>query len=428
MQQIGWCETGVRVEMVPRLPLRYACDERRLADVMNHVSDTRYLPTVTDVDHIAALGDPVIRNLQITQCYHELSAVMAERTGPGANWCTFATWASKQAGQTIRKEDLERMLESALHTAPATDQAVARVAVSAQHLGAKRGADEIRQSAWDILNPSAAIGRASQAVARGNQKVFEEIGREFARFFSARLHATPFESDAITQFCDELRPGEPPDGQRFLRQAFMHYYQSFFADDARERAELVLLANLEIGFHEQTRLQPEIAEALDAAFADPRQFARRLIKAIFPYRGWLARVRLFLLRLLGGPTPFDAAVDALLATARRQLHLIITEHMMTLGLPHGVRLRLGDDLRAEFPSTLKRIENPDLHALLARIDPTPDSTLDSGAVDWADLRERLHFIADLFRCYHESRDLHEPPFTPDQVAALKAGRRPSGAL
>lgn len=56
-------------------------------------------PSVADVERIRAVGDPVLRNLQITQCYHELSAAMAGRTGPGANWCTFATWASKQAGQ-----------------------------------------------------------------------------------------------------------------------------------------------------------------------------------------------------------------------------------------------------------------------------------------------------------------------------------------
>ena len=70
------------------------------------------VPTVADVERIAALGDPVLRNLQITQCYCELSRLFAARTGgEPANWCTFATWASKQAGQTIRKEDLRRAFE-----------------------------------------------------------------------------------------------------------------------------------------------------------------------------------------------------------------------------------------------------------------------------------------------------------------------------
>jgi hypothetical protein len=69
-----------------------------------------------------------------------------------------------------------------------------------------------------------------------------------------------------------------------------------------------------------------------------------------------------------------------------------------------------------------------LSTLLEQIDPTPDSTTDSGASDWANFPERLHFIADLFRCYQESPDVFEPPFTAEQVAALKAGRMPEGAL
>ncbi|MDX6678814.1 MAG: hypothetical protein QOE31_2866, partial [Solirubrobacteraceae bacterium] len=34
--------------------------------------------------------------------------------------------------------------------------------------------------------------------------------------------------------------------------------------DPGERSALILLANLEIGMHEQTRLQPEIRASLDA--------------------------------------------------------------------------------------------------------------------------------------------------------------------
>ena len=60
------------------------------------------LPTVDDVTRITEVADPVIRNLQITECYSRLAVGIAQRTYPCANWCTFATWASKQAGATIR--------------------------------------------------------------------------------------------------------------------------------------------------------------------------------------------------------------------------------------------------------------------------------------------------------------------------------------
>ena len=46
--------------------------------------------TITEIDQIAAIQDPIIRNLQITQCYHELPAVLAERSGLSANGCAFA--------------------------------------------------------------------------------------------------------------------------------------------------------------------------------------------------------------------------------------------------------------------------------------------------------------------------------------------------
>ncbi len=387
-----------------------------------------HIPSVIEVDRIALLSDPVSRNLQITQCYHELSLAMAQRTCNDANWCTFATWASKQAGQTIRKEDLKRALEAALATAPATMAASADVASTARQISVRQDVDQIRQKAWEAMNPLAAIDRASAAVARGNQKVFAEIGREFARFIAACRDDAAFDPDNIARFCAALQPGDPPDGQRYLRQAFMRYYQAFFETEAKTRVELMLLANLEIGFHEQTRLQPEIAEALDAWLVDPEQFTRRLIGLLFPYRSWLVYALLIIRRILKQSTQFDTAISRLIAVARQQVRWLLTEHMMLLNLPHGIRLRLGDDLSAGFPEVLRQITSPDLCILLDQIDPTPDSLSESGAADWADLPDRLHFIVDLFRCYEETPDLLGPPFSPDQVTEIKAGRIPSGPL
>jgi hypothetical protein len=389
---------------------------------------TDHIPSLAEVDRIAALADPVIRNLQITQCYHELAVTMAARTGATANWCTFATWASKQAGQTIRKEDLARLLENAQQRGAIAVQSQPEVAAAMQAFGPDHSRAEIQESLAELLNPLAAINRASDAVGRGNKKVFEEIGREFARFLTMYLQDRAFDSEKIADFCAGLRPGEPPDGQQELRQAFARYYQAFFERDAKTRTELMLLANIQIGFHEQTRLQPEITAALDAAFVDRRQFRLRLIRALFPYWGWLDRVRQFLLWLFDRPGPFDAVLDTLLTEARRQAHLAITEFLLMIELPRGVRLRLGDDVPAEFPASLQHIALPDLRALLERLDPTPDSTRGTGAVDWSDLPDRLHFIIDMFRCYQESADLFEDPFTPEQVGILKQGRVPEGRL
>ena len=100
--------------------------------------------TVEKIDGIASLPDPVLRNLLITQCYCELSAVFAKDVGAGANWCTFATWASKQAGQTIRHEDLQRTLENLLKNEPGIEAALSLVATLAKQSGAEQSLGQLR--------------------------------------------------------------------------------------------------------------------------------------------------------------------------------------------------------------------------------------------------------------------------------------------
>ena len=386
------------------------------------------IPSIAEVERITILEDAVIRNLQITQCYHELAGVLAARTGLSANWCTFATWASKQAGQTIRKQDLARTLEDAMITQAEAQAAVQDLADTARRLGARLGIEQILPLIWKALDPEMAFTRSSEAVARGNRKVFAEIGREFARFYATCLEDTAFDSQKLAHFCGALLPGDPPDGQQYLRQAFEHYYQALFEPDVKARLELLLLANIEIGYHEQTRLQPEINEALDAPIISPQEFARNLFKALLPGRAGLAYGLWLLLHLFSQLIGFDTAVQIYTTAARHQAQFIVTETMMSLELPPHNRLRLGEDLSAGFPPLLAHLSNPDLLALLARIDPTPDSTRATGTQHWGDLADRLHFIVDLFRCYQLSPELSQPPFTPEQSALLKAGRLPEGPL
>ena len=385
------------------------------------------IPSLDEVQQIVTFEDPVIRNLRITQCYHELSAVLADRTGSVANWCTFATWASKQAGQTIRKEDLARLLEARMRGARSTGRIAESFALSASPTDPEQ-TGRLTQSALDPRNFSTALDRASDAVGRGNKKVFEEIGYEFARFYhTCVIDETPG-AEQVSRFCEGLRPGDPPEGQRFLRQAFAHYAQALNSNEVKNRAELILLANLEIGFHEQTRLQPEIAESLDAGLISSLQYVRQLLASVFPFGGWFTLTHLSIRWMLGRPTGLDRAILDLIAEVRVHLRRTITDVMMVISLPSGVALRLGDDLAAGFPGALQQITNPELRSLMELLDPTPDSPVDSGALDWADLPDRLHFIADLFRCYQEYQELFTLPFTPEQVEAIKAGRLPGGKL
>jgi len=368
------------------------------------------------VDAIAALPDPVRRNYRITQCYYDLSRALLERMGGVANWCTFATWASRQAGQSIRGEDLQRSIAHTLDQWLGAGAADA-VVHAARAAGADRSADEIRSGVRRLLGVDAILARTGAAVARGNLKVFAEIGREFARFLASPVRDASPDEMRLQQFVSTLRDGEPPTGQDYLRRAFRHYYLALFEEQPSVRAQLMLLANLEIGFHEQTRLQPEIAQAVDAAVVEGRELASRLLAELLPGRGVVVRARRFLVRLFGGRTPLDLAADAVVAEARTRLRHVITEHLMTLQIGGTLVLRLGRDLHAQFPVSLERLSLPELLALLARIDPTPDSTRASGARDWADFAERMHYIADLFRCCQELPAIFEPPFTAEQQAA-----------
>jgi hypothetical protein len=388
-------------------------------------------PPVAEIERIAALPDPALRNLQITQCYYELAQVLANRAGGFASWCSFATWASKQAGQTIRKEDLRRSLEDTLGSeaaAQAVRQGAVELAAAARRLGVHLHTDDILAIGIKAYDPRAAFERSSAAVGRGNLKVFAEIGREFARFYAACLADSTYHQDTIDRFAAELRPGGPPDGQDFLREAFGYCYRALHTQDPQERLELLLLANLEIGYHEQIRLQPEINEALEAPVVSPQEFARNLVAVLIPGGGWRAGLARGMLRSLGRLVGFDAAAEGYVQAARRRVQELVTEAMMVIELPPGQRVRLGDDLRANFPPELAIVANPDLRRLLAEIDPTPDSVSGSGAQFWGDLPDRLHFIADLFRCYATDARLNQPPFSAEQQAAIKAGRMPEGRL
>ncbi len=383
--------------------------------------------TVESVRNIAAQRDPVVRNLQITQAYHDLATAMAHLTGAGTNWCAMATWASKQAGQSIRREDLVRAFERLLRGTPAVEvQAEAVLAASgtpaAQQPRSLGGAVE---ALWAALNPAAAFARTSEAVARGNLKVFEEIGYEFARFLDLFVDGRP-NAAQLARFYDGFRPGDPPQGQRYLRQAFAHYVEALDATDAHKKAQLMLLANLEIGFHEQTRLQPEIVEAMNAPVVDPRVLRRRLVDELFPNPA--SRLRYWLARLAGRMRPLLDARDQLADETQRIGRLVVTETLMTLAMPDGRVLALGDDLGRAFPVALQTIDQAELLALLRQVDPTPDSTSGSGAVDWGDLPDRMHFITDLFRAYHLVPAMTDAPFSDAQVADIHRGVRPAGQL
>ena len=379
-------------------------------------------PSVDEVRRIAAMANPVLRNLEITHCYWRLAEAFAARGGEGANWCTYATWASRQAGRTIRGEDAfeqvgRRLGESRwlLHPAATLWRRLLR-------RGLFQRESRIGRLTAQLHTPFDALERASDCVARGNLRVFEEIGLEFARWLEeCAPHAEP-DSAPCRRFLEGLRPGDPPEGQRYLRQAFARYQRSRNEPDPKARAELTVLANIEIGFHEQTRLQPEIRAALDAAYVTEKDLGRRTLDALFPSaERWWPVLRRPAAAVVGG---FAAAAQRASSRIAREL---ITESFLVLSLPGRV-LALATHLTDEYPEALREPADSELTEFLARFEPAPPAPDDCGARDWSDLEQRMHYIVHLFSAFHLSGDLSRPPFTPEQVSSFSRGVVPDGEL
>jgi hypothetical protein len=340
---------------------------------------------------IAAIRNPVLRNLEITYAYSLLAAELAARSGTGANWCTFATWASRQAGRTIRGEDAIGSIEqrlcvgrSLLHPFQSFGRWLLR-----KGLFDKRS----RLGGWmaRLRTPFDAVELASDAVARGNLKVFAEIGYEFARYLRSP---------------DTFSVDEP-----LLQVAFASYDRAFAEQDPKRRAELLLCANLSIGLHEQTRLQPEIGEALDAPYVTAEELGRRLCGTTRP-------------RLAKAVGTLAQPAQSLVARFSRE---VITHSLMVLSLP-GRILALGTHLEDTYPAELHELVEPELIALVARYEPVPPAPDDCGAEDWSSLDQRMHYIVHLFRVFHIDAQLAGPPFSEAQVERFLAGVVPEGDL
>ena len=182
-------------------------------------------PTVPEVTRIAAIGNPVIRNLEITECYSRLAASVAGRGERCSNWCTFATWASRQAGQTIRGEDLLDDLQRELGRDGELLHPVASLWRALVRRGVFQPDTRLGRMIAELHTPFDAFELASDAVARGNLKVFAEIGLEFARYLQECGPDLRPDSAEFQRFLEGLRPGPPPGGQQYLRQAFTRYQQ-----------------------------------------------------------------------------------------------------------------------------------------------------------------------------------------------------------
>jgi hypothetical protein len=359
------------------------------------IAATMTTPVPKDLDAIAELPDGAVRNLLITQRYRDLSHALLETVGPdNVNWSTFATWASKTAGLSIRNEEVPPFV------------------------------DELANDHPFLLEPvRETLGQVSQKIAEGNKRVYAELAPLFAEFVTI-FRDTPGAGEAdLTKFVGKLDKRPSSDGgQAPLIQAFTAYHQAIGTKEPVAHARFMLLGNCLIGLHEQTRLQPQIEAAMDAPIDEI------LRKHLTPGPGGG-----FLSRIVGA---VERPLLELTGIAQKIWERVATRLLMSLSLPHDQTLPLGKDIprasakRPYLPAALRDIADPEtLVELLGQFDRADgDGDEGSASVNWCELDDRMNFIVNLFRSRQQDRELFDQPFSAEQRQAIEARKMPDPAL
>jgi len=357
-------------------------------------------------DRIAAIDDPVLRNLWITQRYHELAVALRDwAAGPDATWCAFAVWASKTAGSVIRGDDLPAAIrrlagERAGDSVDRFNREAPRLAPVAGSIGD----DHLARFAERVAND------VSADIAAGNLAVFVELAPAFESLVTA------WDSGPQAAFSSARAALAQGSQATVLQAAFDAYRQGFAADAASvRRAPLLLAANVLTVAHEQQRLQPAITAALDAAVYDTLQLV--LERDILRHLPGLFR------------RPLDRLVDDLAAVLEDACRVAVTQTMLCL-VTSDERL----DLCLDVPPLAGVMWPVGLAALGSdgapfwQWDRTGGTGRPTAVSDWDDLAGRMNYIVNLFRSRQRHPPLLDPPFDAAQLSDLRAGRRPAAPL
>lgn len=361
-------------------------------------------------------SDPVRRNLLITQCYHDLSVALGKRLGAEhANWCTFATWASRTAGRFIRDEEVPAAFREVLAGSAHVDRGIERANRALARANADAGIP--KDIVLDIARRI--VHQVGELITAGNLAVFSELGPVFSRAITALDEDA--DGAALLRVGASLTEGPSErGGQTRLRLALNGYAKARAEPDPHRKAELILLANARIGRHEQIRLQPFIAGSIDApirlALLDPAdEAARRLPRGLRTLCRGALRI----------------ALREAVKETERHWEELCTRELMTLELP-GETLVLGRPLPAPkggplYPALLDPVDDPDTLDFLRRNGADRPVSV-SAAVNWTELADRMRYIVDLFRSRQLDAALQGGPFTADQRRQLDAGLPVSGKL
>jgi hypothetical protein len=384
------------------------------------MSESRLL--ADQANRIVALdSQPVLRNLLITQCYHDLSRELARVLGAdNANWCTYATWASKTAGRFIRNDEVPALFRKLLEDSHGFRKGAQRVSQGLFNFHPETGFAEF--DLFDMAEET--VADVSGQITAGNLKVFSELAPVFARFVHLFDSGT-FDKAGAQRLLGSLRVGPSSrDGQSLLREAFEHYTNAALESDPVLKAQHMLVANAQTGLHEQIRLQPYIAGSLNAPIENTlariweERSTRQASESLF------GRIHAL----------WDRLGASIVRDAESVWNLFSAEELMTLTVP-GQVLRLGDTLppaapgKALYPEPLLELSNHDAIELLEQYDALdPKSEGDVGASNWTLLTQRMRYIIALFRSRQQEPSIQQQPFSQPQLQLLWTDQVPPPPL
>jgi hypothetical protein len=369
-----------------------------------------------DVRLVASEGFPlwepvdvmVHRNRRITAAYADLSArlarVIAGRDGAlDANWCTFATWASKTLGTFL--EDIPGDEGRGVDRLGRTDTMPGEDGTLTRHL------EQVTRRLMTRRD-----GASFRTLAAGNRAVFLEIGLSIATFVDHFLEGAAggrdreglweaywtaveaqLEQFAVLDPSWLLTPHPRPDD---LRLGLRQYFDALWVDDREQRSQHVLAGNLLLGAYEQRRADGYVWAAL-ALFTD-----RAMRRLVCDRSG-----------AVGGVRRWPNDLFARLMTGRMILQL--PHELLDVGQPIPPPPNRQDSWHSL--TTDVGVTLPILQALITRYQLTVGSRSNRGARNWTSFDQRMRTVGNLFRLRQRQADLFDDPFTPAETAQLLAG-------
>jgi len=377
---------------------------------------------VDQVGRIVALDKlPILRNLLITQCYHDLSSELSRVLGAqNVNWCSYATWASKTAGRFIRNDEIPGLFRKLLDDSYGFRKSAKEATDSLKQVHPETGLEEL-----DPLYLAERItGEVSGQITAGNLKVFSELAPVFARFIHV-FDRGSLDETAAAALLVSLRVGpSAQDGQSLLKEALEQYLAAARDSDPTRKAQHMLAANALTGLHEQIRLQTYIAGSLNAPISTvlAELWSQRSAENAHP--SLFGQIHA-LWDKLGAQITHDAD---------KAWDLFSAVELMTLTVP-GQVLKLGDNLppvaagNPLYPAELLNVLNAPAYQLLDQynaLDPRSEGHV--GASDWTVLAQRMRYIIALFRSRQQLADILDQPFSAEQLASLWNDEVPAGPL